>query len=261
MEVMGLLELCNTAIERNIGHDDYSSRSGGIYSSVSSSSLNTQSTGMSGSIGGPYGDSPLRTGKYLKSRYAPFWSVLSLTSRVTAGHEVYWDMFCECRLSVLPPWARRADSQPSSSDVITGVISILAKHLQSLPAIVTGGGKLRSERARDQNRADGMPTVSTRLHPLNGFAGGVLTAQPNTSPDKDAQTLALNAKIRKRLEDEMARAKEQELRALRRRVIDAGGVEASKRKDWSRSDAKMLLKFVEVFESQFGVQMNLKQRA
>jgi hypothetical protein len=106
-----------------------------------------------------------------------------------------------------------------------------------------------------------MPTGSTPLHPLNGFLQDLATARLNTSPEMDAQTRALNAKIRKRLEDEMARAKEQELRALRRKTIDAGGVRASKRKDWTRSDAKMLLKFVEVFESQFGVQVGLKQRA
>ncbi|KAJ9105877.1 hypothetical protein QFC20_004212 [Naganishia adeliensis] len=233
-EMLGLLELCHTAISRNIGHDDYTFRDGGVYASVPNSSLNAPSSGMARLRGG----SPLNTGKYLKSRYAPFWSVLSLASRLTTGHEVYWDTF----------------------HVVAGVISILAKHLPSLPATVTSARVVRFDQDRVQDRGNVKPRSSTWQLSSNGYSEGLFPAH-STLPETASQADALNAKIRKKLEEETARAKEQDVRARNRKVIDAGGPEACVRRDWTRSDAKMLQKFVEVFESQFGVQVNLKQTA
>lgn len=89
-EVMHLLELCHTALARNIGHDDFVFRSGGLPGSLSNSSLGVA---PSDSFRSYRQSSPLKSGIYLKSRYAPFWGVLSLVSKLSAGQEVYWDMF------------------------------------------------------------------------------------------------------------------------------------------------------------------------
>lgn len=89
-EVMKLLELCHTALARNIGHDDFSARNGTLAGSPSHPSLGLSFSDSYRSI---RNSSPLKSGIYLKSRYAPFWCVLSLVSKLSAGQEVYWDMF------------------------------------------------------------------------------------------------------------------------------------------------------------------------
>jgi hypothetical protein len=157
-EVMGLLELCNTAIARNIGHDDYTSREGGIYASVSGTSMYTQSTDMSRL----QGESPLHTGKYLKSRYAPFWSVLSLASRVTTGHEVYWDMFRECafpgpRLEELTSCYPRQMSLPASSRFSLNIYLLCLR-----PSLPAGFIDPNRQLNRPENRIEPVPCQDYR---------------------------------------------------------------------------------------------------
>jgi hypothetical protein len=103
---MKLLELCNTALARNIGHDDFS-RNGGLPGSLSNSSLGLESSDSYRSTRS--GGSPLKSGIFLKSRYAPFWAVLSLVSKLSSGQEVYWDMFREYILRLLERLCIRAD--------------------------------------------------------------------------------------------------------------------------------------------------------
>lgn len=152
----------------------------------------------------------------------------------------------------------------SASDVVAGVISILAKHLPQLPGKdeytqYSRSRAVRFEQNRDQSRGNTLSSSSTWQLPSTGSSDGMLSA--HASLEMDPATEALNAKIRKKLEEEMARSsKEQNVRTRTSHVIDAGGAEAYMRKDWTRSDAKMLQKFVHVFESQFGVQVNLKQK-
>jgi hypothetical protein len=146
----------------------------------------------------------------------------------------------------------------STSDVVAGVISVLAKHLPHLPATVTSG---RVVQDHGQDRGNVKAKSSTWQLSSNGHSQNLFPATSNTSPVADPQTNALNAKIRKKLEEEIARAKEEGDRARNRKVIDAGGPEACMRRDWTHSDAKMLQKFVELFEKQFGFRVNLKQRA
>lgn len=159
---------------------------------------------------------------------------------------------------------RRADAGCaalfSTSDVVAGVISILATHLPSLPATVTSARVVRFDQDRVQDRGNVKPRSSTWQLSSNGYSEGLFPAH-STLPETASQADALNAKIRKKLEEETARAKEQDVRERNRKVIDAGGPEACVRRDWTRSDAKMLQKFVEVFETRFGVQVNFKQTA
>lgn len=89
-------------------------------------------------------------------------------------------------------------------------------------------------------------------------------SEGSLSSEGDPKASELNAKIRKKLEEELARGhKAQHTTRSRQQKspakIDAGGIELQKRGDWSRSDAKMLQNFLGVFESTFNVEVKLQR--
>lgn len=103
-----------------------------------------------------------------------------------------------------------------------------------------------------------MPTL-----PFLSAAG----SEGSLSSEGDPKAFELNAKIRKKLEEEFARGHkaQQTMHTARSRQqkspakMDAGGLEVQNRGDWSRSDAKLLQKFLSVFESTFNVEVKLQR--
>ncbi|KAJ9096371.1 hypothetical protein QFC21_005192 [Naganishia friedmannii] len=244
-EIMGLLELCNAAIARNIGHDDNNPKEG---------RFNKETTVYGWQTGGRH---PLQTGVFLKSRYAPFWCALSVVSRLSIGHEVFWDMF-------------RA-------------ISILAKHLVAIAASYENIGHDLAKPLTDDDADQTLAaSFSQQRAPSNNCALPPSSSSERNSNDNiDPNVADLNARIRERLEAETARdmsrtakrlatrarllgSSETEQERYQRRLCksaDSNGVHHARQGEWTQSDSQMLEKLVKVFEVKFGVQVELKDKA
>jgi hypothetical protein len=144
-------------------------------------------------------------------------------------------------------------------DVVAGAISILAKHLVKSP-FLSDAAPGKTSRANldylyNHTNDNGAPCAFQFL-----TAAGSEGSLSTLSSEGD-----LNAKIRRKLEDEFTRASRAQAKMqaglLRKQqqnwdLLDIGG---QKRKDWSQSDAKMLQMFLGVFEDKFNVQVKLQR--
>lgn len=144
---------------------------------------------------------------------------------------------------------------------MAGVVSILAKHLVGSPFFADIASRKPPRSNLNHNPAH---LVGDASAPQSLSAAG---SEGSLSSAGDPKVAELNAKIRKKLEEEMARESKsqaaiQALRAHQRQqsweMLNAGRVPAQRPKDWSYSDAKMLQKFLGVLQSRFNVQVKLQ---
>jgi hypothetical protein len=144
-------------------------------------------------------------------------------------------------------------------DVVAGAISILAKHLVKSPFLSDAADIKTARNNRDH----------LRNHTDDSGAPSAFQFLAAASSEGSLSTLSsegdLNAKIRRKLEDEFTRASRAQAKmqsALLRKqqqnwdLLNVGG---QNRKDWSQSDAKMLQMFLGVFEDKFNVQVKLQR--